>query len=283
MDEAVTKSKMSERRFLKKAAAKLLFSDWLTQILMFLIVGSVFYGIWQFGITLGLFVNQFTSNEKLAKLIISVFGLFALAIFVPLTYGLLTFEVNFISNKKSTPSDVFCAFSSSRAFFRSTDLFLGLMFRNLLYFSPALLLFCFNTMLYPFCFSRYFYFAGIDVVLFLLRTLFVILVYVGITLSYSGFVASYIAVKTDKEIAECFFEAGMCIRKNRSQITKLFISFFPLVVVSLFTVGFLFVMYTIPYMFITLTMFSKYLYDKRVYEKVNQNQHVSININEFCE
>ena len=281
MNEVLIKSKMSRRRFFKGEARKLLYSDWLMQILIFMTVGAVFYGIWQFGLALGLSVNQLTSNEKIAKLVISVFGVFAAAIFIPAAYGLLAFEVNFVETGKSNPAYVFKAFSSAVEYFRSMDLFFGLVFRNILYFLPALALGFFNTFVYPYEISHSLYFEGIDVVMFLLRTLFVILLYLGIVISSSGFTASYIAVKTDKEISECFYEAAGCLRKNRIEAFKLAISFFPLFALSLFTVGFLFIIYTIPYMFITFIMFSKYLYEKRLTAIQSMIADRKININEI--
>ena len=189
MNEILIKSKMSRRRFFKSRARELLFSDWLMQILGFVIVGAIFYGIWQFGLALGLSVNQLTSNEKIAKLVISVFGVFAASIFVPTAYGLLMYEVDFVETGKSNPSHIFKAFSSAVEYFRAMDLFFGLVFRNILYFLPALVLGFFNTFVYPYGISHSLYFEGIDVVMFLLRTLFVIFLYFGIVFSSSGFTA----------------------------------------------------------------------------------------------
>lgn len=272
---------MSRRRFFKSEARKLLFSEWLLQILLFMTVGAVFYGIWQFGLALGLSVNELISNEKTAILVISVFGVFAASIFVPTAYGLLMYEVDFVETGKSNPSHIFKAFSSAAEYFRSMDLFFGIVLRNILYFLPAIALGFFNAFVYPYTISHSLYFEGIDVVMFLLRTLLVIFFYLGIVLSSTCFTASYIAVKTDKEISECFYEAAGCLRKNRVEALNLALSFFPLFVLSIFTVVFLFVMYTIPYMYITFVMFSKYLYEKRVLEIQNMMTDKKVNINEI--
>lgn len=284
MNEIIEKSKMSRRRFLKHSSKKLLFSDWLTQIIAFVIVGVVFYGISQFGTALALSVNEIFSNLKLTNTILSVFTVFATAMLVPTVYGLVVFEIKAVSGEKYGFSDIFSAFSTAEVLFKSYDLFFGLVFRYAVFFLPAFALYVFNTYFYTDdIFSKPVYFEGIDVIMFSLRTLFVVLLYAGIVLSCKSFVAVYVSVKTDKNVRECFMIAKKCLRGNITEVLKFAISFFPLFVVSMFTVGFLYILYTIPYMFISFTTLAKYLYDKRLYFINNPDYVQNILINEIGE
>lgn len=282
LNETVTKSKLSKRRFFKRASRRLLFSEWLMQVFVFITVGAIFYGIFQFGAALGFAVHEITANEKLSVLLISVFIVFAIAILVPLLYGLFAFEINAVSPKKCNASDVFCAFSSGEKLYRAYDLFFGLVFRYAFYFLPAILLHFYNILVYPNT-DFVVYYGGVDVVLFLLRTLFVVLLFLGIMLSTKGFAAIYICIKTDKSAAESFYLAKKCMKNNGLEAVKLALSFFPLFVISLFTVGFLFLLYTIPYMFITFVMYSKYLYEKYWFEYNNLPYYSQDGLNQFCE
>lgn len=241
----------------------MLFSDWTSQIFAFIVVGAFFVGINHFGTSVGIVINELTQNLTLAGIVIYLFTFISFAFVIPMLYGLVSFEINALSNEKGKLSEIFCAFSSSESLLRSYSLFFNVFFRCILCFLPAVLIYCFRVFVYEDGMFFSFSLGGIDVVYFLLNTLFVVALYLGIVMSAGTFVGIYITVRReDKPVEDCFFLATKSIRGNRFEMTKIAISFFPLFVLSLFSIGFLFVMYTIPYMIITLVMFSKYLYDK---------------------
>lgn len=263
MESIVKMKNMSRRRFFKRAARRMLFSDWVCQIFAFIVVGAFFVGVNHFGTSVGIVMNELTQNELLASFVIYFFTFLSLALVIPMLYGVISFEINAISNEKSVLSDIFCAFSSSESIVRSYSLFFNVFFRCILGFLPAVAVYSFKLFVYEEGMLLTFFIGNVDAVSFVINTLFVIALYLGIVMSSGLFVGIYITVmRGDLPVEDCLFAAKKCLRGNRFEFAKTVISFLPIFVVSLFSMGFLFVMYTIPYMIITFVMFAKYLYEK---------------------
>ena len=262
-------SKTSRRTYFKRKARSLLFSDWPSHILAFVITGACYIGIYQFGSSLGYMFELLTGNTDVSVLFFALYFVLAAAFLIPIMFGLCVFEINAVETGKPKLSDLFCAFGSTRELSFAYRLFFYVVFRIAAAFLPLILLvfFCDN-----------FYYSGIfgvnavieeiDVVMFVLNALKIVLGYVGFVVSSKSLIGIYISVKRrEKTFSECFLIAGICRRASGNEYVLLSLSFLPLFVVSLFTVGFLLVMYTLPYMLITLTLFSKYLYDKEMYTR----------------
>jgi len=264
------------RRFIKRAARRMLFSEWITQILAFLIVGSCFIAINHFGTSTAFIVKELTDNLLLLEIILFFYVFFSTLFTVPLLYGLVQFEINAISGEKGNLTDLFTAFSDFKSIIRSYSMFLQCFGRLLLCFLPAIAAVVFNEYIYDNIFLGQYIFCGIDVAAFLCNTLFIILLYLGLVFFSASFVGVYLTVKRrDISVDECFHKARLYLRGNRQDISKTALSFIPLFVVSLFSIGFLFVLYTLPYMLITFLMTAKYICDKHDYtpEVENTSSH----------
>ena len=264
LESIVQMKNMSRRRFFKKSARRLLYSDWVNQILAFVIVGAFVVGFNYFGTSVSLVIENLTHNIPLAGAFMCAFAFLSVVFVIPMLYGLVLFEIKAVRGEKNMISDVFSAFSDSELLLRSYNVFFRVFIISVLCFLPSFAVYFFGEFIYgEFVGALNFSIGGVDVASFSLNTLFVLLLYLGISLSCANFVGLYISVdRCDLTVAECFYTAKLCIYRSRGELGKTALSFFPLFVVSLFTMGFLFVMYTIPYMFITFVMFSKYLYDK---------------------
>lgn len=263
MTELTKMNRSSKRRRFKREARQLLFSQWLCQILAFVIVGACFVGISQFGSAIAILLSVLCENEILAKIFIVVYFAIACAMFVPLIYGLVSFEINAV-NGKGNLADLFCAFSGVELLSRSYSAFFYFVVKSLVYYIPLLLtVFLYLEIYYyeniPF---EKMYLFGVDVLRVLIGVSFVVLLYFGFVKSAKHCVGLYLAViRPDSKISECFFVAKNCEYLNRNEMAGVILSFAPLFVISLFTVGFLFIMYTFPYVLITVVMMSKYEVD----------------------
>ena len=242
----------------------MLFSDWTRQVLAFVAVFAFFVGTNHFGMSFGSILFEITENETVAAFAMSFLMFASFAFGIPVFYGLVGFEISSVSGKNAKLSDLFSAFSDFDKVIRSYTIFFRLLFKGVLCFLPAIALLFFKSFFYENLVQGNWHMFGIDIVLFCINTVLVLLVYFGIVMSAGSFVGIYISVKReDKQVDECFYEAKKCIKGSESELAKTALSFLPLFAVSLFTMGFLFVLYTVPYMVITLIMFSKYLYDKK--------------------
>ena len=63
-----TESAFMIRKYIKKSARELLFSDWINQILAFSIVFGIYSGIIQFGSALSVLADKMAANENVASL-----------------------------------------------------------------------------------------------------------------------------------------------------------------------------------------------------------------------
>lgn len=254
---------MSKRRFFKRAARKMLFSDWITEIFAFVVIGAFFVGVTHFGTSVAITLNELTKNLLFAGAVVNFFDLLALALVIPMIYGLFYFEINAVSNEKGVLSDLFYAFSDKTLLGRCYGLFLRIFIRGILCYLPAIALFWLRMFYFESNLFGILSIGNVDVISFVLNTVFVLLLYLGFVLLSGTFVGIFVTVKReDLSVDECFFVAGKCIRKNRFELAKLSLSFLPLFVISLFSIGFLFVIYTLPYMLITFVLYSKYFYEK---------------------
>ena len=142
MNDAVIMTKYSRRKFFKKAARELLFSQWIMQVLAFLIVGGCCIGIDQFGVSVAQLVFYLFDNLRLAELFNVVYFVISVAVSIPLFYGLLYFEIGAVSGKANL-ADLFVAFSDISLLNRSYILFFYTFLKCLIFYLPALVLFLF--------------------------------------------------------------------------------------------------------------------------------------------
>ncbi len=269
LNETIELTKISRRKFFKKNAKKLLYSDWLSQIFAFLIVGSCFVGINSFGANLSLLVNSLTSSTKLYGVVYSVYFMLSFFFMIPLLLGLVNFEIDALKNGKGDLKTIFFAFESFDVLLECYRMCISLIGRALLCFSPAIALAVFAEVYYERAiFGFELSLSGIDVVFFVLRSLVVILAYVGFVFFARFVPAVYIRIlKPNLTSKQCFMASKVCMFENTAEFVKMVLSFLPLCIASLFSFGLLFVLYTFPYMLITFVLYSKYLYEKEQYNK----------------
>ena len=266
MDERISVSKMSRRRFFKRSAKKMLFSDWINHIFAFFIVGAVVTGIFQYGSNCMMLVDHLTGNDAFSGLIIVAYILLSALVVIPLMYGLVVYETCAVENERGNITDVFSVFSSLSLIIRSYVLCLYLFFKTILYFLPAIfflgLLFAEGEETYS---LGAYVWHDINFAYLMLETLFFACLAVGAVLSSKHLVGVYLCViRPDMKIRDAFFTAKICCHGSRAEIARLMISFIPLLWLSFYTAGLLFVLYSLPYMLITFVLQSKYLYEKEV-------------------
>ena len=95
-EECVTENYASggeqRKHFFKAQSRKLLFSDWLTQVFAFLIVGSIYVGIVQFGASVSLLMESLTGNVYVPVLIYYIFLVVDFFLLFPLAAVIMYFE-----------------------------------------------------------------------------------------------------------------------------------------------------------------------------------------------
>lgn len=255
------------RVLIKKEARKTLYNDWVMRILAFVITGACSIGIMQFGVSLSLVLEGITQNVKLSLLFYLVYILLSIVLVVPLFYGLVyAFVFSDTQNGKIKLGDLFYAFSEVDILMRSYRLFLYTLIKLLVCFLPALLLnFFVETYYYQGLLFVESTLYGFDLVYFALKSIVMVFAFFGFVLSVKNILGIYVSVKReDKQISECFFVSRILCDGAKGELAMCAVSFFPLMLLSLFTFGFLFVMYTLPYMLITFIIYSKYLYDNEM-------------------
>lgn len=267
MNEQIEQSKMSIRRFFKRTARSILFSQWLPQIIAFLIVGAVYVGISQFGMCLASIVSLVTDNYNLSRVFAVVYFVLSFLFLVPIFYGLVKFEAYAVENKKSRLSDLFFAFSSMENANRAYGMFLCVALKVVLCFLPAIALWIFDVVFYyDGVFGYSLNFGNVDVFNFVLKSIFLVFLYLGMVLSSKYYFAVYISVvRPEFEPKDCFLLAKVCAHSVSHELAVITLSFVPLFVVSLFSMGLLFILYTLPYVFLTYTVVCKYVYEKEMY------------------
>lgn len=242
----------------------MIYRDWITQIFAFVIVGSVYIGITRFGISVFELIRELTGNMYVSTLSLSAFFVLAAGVVVPLIMGTVNFESEFLKNGKGNLQDIFYYFSEISLLVRSYKTAIYATVKGIWYFIPAMALsFFVNNFYYSGIFGFVWSLFGKDVVYFVLSAMILAFFAMGTVLSSKIFVGIYICnERRERSISECFFTGSVCSVKSNGEMTLLTMSFIPLFVLSLFSMGFLFVMFTFPYMELSITMLSKYLYEK---------------------
>lgn len=273
MDERIDISQLTRRKYIKRAAKQILFSDWLGQILAFFIVGAVFTGIIHFGANGMLLVEQFFENEVVSGLLFLPYCFLAAAVIVPMFYGLVEYEINAAEKGKGELKDIFQVFSSVSCMTRAYKLFAYLVFKTFLCFLPAVFAYVLLFAQGEDTFSlNSFVWHNINYANLFIETLFVICLFFGAVLSCKYFMGVFICViKPELKIKDAFFAAKMCCHTNKFGMAKLMFSFLPLLWVSLYTAGLLFVLYSFPYILITFVLQSKCFYETEISTKNVQN------------
>ena len=199
----------------------------------------------------------------LSLLCFSTFLVLQYALLIPLIIGVFNFERHFLENGKAHLWDLFYAFESIDTLTRSYKIALFFVFKSILYFLPSICLVYFiYVVYYEGIFGETIAIFGTDVIFFSLCVLLVIFTSLALVFSAKNLVGIYVSlIREDEDIAKCFFVAQLCVSVKGNEPSYLVLSFLPLCIVSLFTLGFLFIIYTLPYMAIAVTMISKYLYD----------------------
>ncbi len=257
----------ARRRVFKKSARQLLYSDWITQILAFILVGAVYAGLLQFGNVLGALFMYLTGNDNVYRIVLASYITFALILTVPLFYGLVIFEVKAIQGERPRISDIFDVFSDFGNVMFSYTVFLHVFLRAVVFLVPAAALWIFTDFYYyEGIFGFGFSFMGLDCIYFILKLCVLVLFYLVITVVADKMTGVYISViREDVDVRDCFFVANVCMKHDKGEMLSVILSFAPLFALSMMTAGFLFVMYTLPYMLITLLVFAKYYYDRQQY------------------
>lgn len=269
MNEQITSLGISGRRFFKQQARKILYNDWICQILAFLIVGAIVAGVNTFGTSVYCVIAMLTPYLQTSELFVWVYTTLSFVVLLPLFMGLVYFEKETLENGKGRITDIFHYFSDFDEITRAYSISLSTLFYVFLCFFPCIVL---GLLKFYFYYEGIFGFTitygNIDLVGTALRTLIVLLLYLGIVLSSRYIVLLFIStVRCELSFSELKMLSKVCIFGERVKITNIALSFFPLFVLSLFTMGFLFIVYSMPYMFITFVSFSKYLYEKEMFLK----------------
>ena len=282
MNETVTASSMSRRRFFKRTARTLLYNDWICQIFAIFIVGALSSGIRLFGMNLCSVMLTVTENQKLTNFFGVVYLMLGVLLMLPLYYGLLHFEKQMLMEGKGKISDIFYCYSSLGELNHAYSVIFGVAWRVVLCFLPMIVLNLFEFVYY---YEGYFGFimrySSIDLVGTAIRTLIVVFGYLGFVFSSKYFVTLYIShERPEISVREAVMISKVCMYGSGFESVGLALSFLPLVVLSIFSMGFLFLLFTFPYMLITFVVFSKYLYEKEMYTRNAHNLLYSDNENE---
>lgn len=280
MTEITIMNKMTRRSFFKRAARKLLFSDWVLQVLAFLIAGAFFVGVNQIGVCFESLALNLTGRPEPVYFFGSLYSVLSLALTLPVMYGLVKFEINAIDGKGDI-ADIFSVFSSLGNLARIYRLFFHAAARTVVCYLPFIAAWAFlNFIYYEGIFGINLTVYSVDIFKLLLSALVAFMLYLGLLLSARYFVGIYLcALREDKSIKECFLVAANCNFMSKGELLGTLISFLPLCLLSMLTAGLLFILYTIPYMLITMIMVSKYVVDVEMYRKTTSSLMYENNIN----
>lgn len=256
------------RKRFKKDARKILYKDWLTHIFVHLLVMVCFSGLVSLGAQMTIVSYSLGIDAMKADLFFAFYDVAALFLTIPLCYGVLRFEMKCSDGETPKPHEIFDAFSSTKKLLFSYELFMGLLVRVIPCFLPAIAMFIYMQFFYvEGMFVPLIDIAGIDEIFFMLSGSFLLLVFLGFALSVKYFAGVYAAIKRpDMSVRESFYTGSVCCHNNNIGIAYFFATFVPLFVVSLFSVGILFVVYTVPYFVISFMNMAKYLYEKEMTE-----------------
>ncbi len=252
-------------KYFKSLARKTLLGDWVSHVCAYLVVLVCFTGISYMGYAMGDFLLGVGIKENYIYLFPALYMFLSLFVIVPVILGVFNFEEKVVSQRSLGVSDVFYAFSSERSLNRAYRIFISFVIRAFPGFLPALALLYYINALYvkgEYVQAKLF---GIDLIYLALNTLLVIFMFVGVLLSAKHLVGLYYAIKLEKEdIGACFLMGRVASHTYSFEILRLSLGFLPLFVMSLFTLGFLFVVYTLPLFFLSFAYMAEFLYNKNL-------------------
>ena len=189
---------------------------------------------------------------------------FGMVMTVPIIYGFCVFECNAVDSQELDIKDLFCAFSSLDVFNRSYFLAFALLWRVGVCFFPAIF-FYLEIMLYRISKSSFFIpvsLFGFDITYTFMCVLLMFFIITGLAVFSRFFTAIYISVTNeDIPVSKCFSLASVYNHGYKKKLLIITASFVPLIVLSLITMGILFVLYAAPLMLTTYFNFAKNCYD----------------------
>lgn len=266
----------TQRQYFKSAARKKLLSDWITQTLAFLIITALFSGITGFGYSLYDLLSNIGIKNDYIYIFPAFYTFMSLFITVPLIVGMFYFEYKAVKKKKCEVSDVFEPFGSNFGILRAYRIFICFVLRCIPGFLPAAALGVYRNFFYDSALYGYDMY-GIDICNLGLNILLVIAVLLGTAANADNVVGMYFAVRLDSDdIPACFLMAKSACRTSRGEIFLCALSFVPLFVLSLFTLGFLLAAYTLPYFLLTLVYMSEYLYENAFGDESTDRLYVTM-------
>ncbi len=261
------------KKFFKSEARKTIYGDWLTHIFAHLLVFVCFAGIVSLGQQMGVLAYSLGISENYASMFLVFYDVAALFMALPLVYGVMYFEMLCSEGKKPNASVVFTGFSSMKELLGAYELFFALFIRVLPCFVPAIAVWIYMQYYYsPDILVLPIDIKGFDEAYFALSTAFAALLLLGLVLSSRFFVGVYVCLKRPYlSKRDAFYVGSLCCHNNSSGLVSLFFSFVPLLVISLFTVGILFIAYTVPYIILTFMNAARFLYEIQMNRKDIQN------------
>ena len=248
---------------IKKYAKTLLYADWVSHIavlfgFMVCILGLSFAGYASLAL-----LNKYAHLTEVHYGLLSVFfTLFIGLPVIPLMYGLCVYAANTVGGHKPNILDLFYAFGSLRAFSRSYKLFFALVWRAIVVFAiPAACVYQAEVLLYEenFLFVSYY---GYDVGYFVISVGLFLLFYAAFAVFARYAAAVYLTAENELlPVSVCFSAASFALSCHNGchSYTRLMFSFLPLTILSVFTFGVLFLVYTAPLMLITCFLNAKTL------------------------
>ena len=268
MNEIITESKMSRRRFFKRKAREVLYSGWVVLILAFLITACFNVGIRQLGASFQSLFFALGAPMNVVLFFDTVYLLLSVVVTVPIVYGLFRFGNN-ICDGKGNLTDLFSVFRSAAELNRVFTLFFVLVFKSILNFVPFIA---------SCVFLKFYYFDGIfgvsvalygvDLIKLGITLVMLMLFYLGLSLSAKYIVAVYVSIVRDNiPVRDCFMIASNCNHVRSNEFAILALSFLPLFAASLFTAGLLFILFTLPYMLLCFVIMSRFTYEAEMENK----------------
>lgn len=257
---------LQRRRFFKKNARKIIYSDWLSQVFVFAVLFVTLAGLSSIYSALMTLCFEIADNYLVSYMMSVCYIFFTVAFVTALVYGIIRFEVLSFEQKNPAVSDVFEVFSSSYMLERAYKT----MFSFVIRIVPAFV--------FPFALSRFIgsnlYYklfrsditvGNIDVVYLSFNILLLVLVFLAFSVSGKHVVGLFYAVKnSDAPVGMCFKNSGKACFGYTTELFLMMFSFVPLIVVSLFTMGVAFIVYTLPYMLLTFAGMSEFLDMKKI-------------------
>lgn len=241
---------MNPIKIIKKCAKQKLYADWFTHIAVFVGFFAISCAILFGGAACVTLLNRYAHlSEADFALLDSVYAIFVVLCVIPLAYGVLTYAVHVTDGQAADVMDLFCAFGSGKTFCRSFTLLWSLFWRAVLVFAlPVYFVSQADILLYE---ENFLYtdIGGFDVGYFLISTGLFIAFFAAFAFYSHYFAGIYFAIKHENaRLSVCFSAAAFARKADPVQnvYVRLCIAFLPLLVLSLFTCGILFLIYTGP-------------------------------------